>query len=142
MRKAFLLFLFALSPLLADEETTPESSQPKQEIVIPDETSGEVTDWKTPADQYKAAFIRTVALIVGIIALVLIVVWLLRRMAGTRPMLSNHYKNIKILERRALSPQTILYQVEIGGKQVIISESKVHVSTLTEFDTLDKGKEL
>jgi flagellar protein FliO/FliZ len=142
MRNILLLLFFALSPIFATAASTSPLTEENQEIVTPEQLVDEQTDWKTPTEQYKTSFIRTVLLIFGIIFLVIIVIWVLRRMGGTKPMMSNHYKNIKILERRALSPQTILYQVEIGGRQVIISESKVQVSALTEFDTLDKGKEL
>lgn len=145
----------AKEPQQESPETPAPAEPAKQEAaplpkapVMDDETSedGELKPQATHEwdmnQQYKAAFMKTILIIIAIIFGVFIVIWLLRRMAGSRSMVSNHYKNIKVLERRHLSPQTMLYQVEIGGRQVLIAESKVHVSTLTEFDVLDKGKEL
>jgi flagellar protein FliO/FliZ len=126
MKRLLLLSLFAFASVVAD--TLPEVTQQPEPTVEWDATG-----------EYKATFFRTLFLIIGVILVVLIAVWVLKRMALGKPMVSNHYRNIKILERRPLSPQTILYQIEIGGRQVIIAESKVDVRVLTQFDTLDKG---
>jgi len=127
MRKFLFLALVGFACLAADEAEPLPHPEP-------------ITQWDA-SGEYKATFFRTLFVIVGILVVVLIIVWLLKRMSSGRPMMVNHYKNIKILERRPLSPQTILYQLEIGGRQVIIAESKVEVKVLTQFDTLEKGRE-
>ncbi len=147
MQKFLFLLLASCSYLVGEVSPPPPppapvESAPVQKPDHDDDIQPEaIKEWDA-SGYYKTAFFRTVFLIVGVIALVLIVMYLLKRLATNRPLMTNHHKNIKILERRALSPQTILYQVEIGGRQVLIAESKVEVKRITEFDTLEKGKEL
>ena len=53
------------------------------------------------------------------------------RMGGKGQFKMGSGRSINILEKRALSPKSILYIVEIGSKKVLISESQVEVRTLT-----------
>jgi flagellar biogenesis protein FliO len=43
-------------------------------------------------------------------------------------------RSINILEKRALSPKSILYIVEIGNKKILIAESQVEVRALTTYE--------
>ena len=47
---------------------------------------------------------------------------------------ANLTKNIKILEKRAISPKSLLYIVEIDGKKILISESNLEVRKIKEID--------
>ena len=58
----------------------------------------------------------------------------MRRYAKNRPFQVNHKKNIKILERRQISPATFLYHIQIGNKQIVISESKSEVRVVANLD--------
>jgi len=41
---------------------------------------------------------------------------------------------IKILEKRALSPKSMLYLIEVGGKPFVISESQLEVRLVQTLD--------
>jgi flagellar protein FliO/FliZ len=110
--KRFLsaLTLFAL-PLLADEEAVFNTGQ------------------------YKAAFVKTSLTFIAFIALILLTVWLIRRMGSGQMTKLNQTRHMKVLERRPLSPKSTLYLVEIGGKHVVLAESQLEVRPITTLDT-------
>jgi len=65
-----------------------------------------------------------------LLAIALILSWAIRR----RALLTvSHHKtrgSIELLERRALSPKSILYLIEIGETQILIGESPTGISIL------------
>ncbi|MDN3508261.1 MAG: flagellar biosynthetic protein FliO [Simkaniaceae bacterium] len=69
-----------------------------------------------------------------------IIYWLYKRFAQSRTMAANSIKTIKILERRPLSPKSMLYLVEIGDKQVIIAESQHNITTVKHLDWGDNSE--
>ena len=67
---------------------------------------------------------------------------MLRKMSYGRLRGINALKSIKILEKRPLSSKSILYLIEVGGKQVLIAESQLAVRTITTLDWLGSDKDL
>ena len=55
---------------------------------------------------------------------------------------ANNTKAIKILEKRVLSPKSILYLVKVENKKVLISESHMEVRAITNETVQDKIVEL
>lgn len=114
------LFCFFLPWLIYADEIVPEEIQPK-----PVNLSSEL---------YQKQFFHTLIIIVVIVITAFVLIWLMRRFSKDRPLQMNHKKNIKILERRQISPNTYLYHMEIGTKQFVISESKCDVRLITNLD--------
>ena len=83
---------------------------------------------------YEGAFLKMaitfVAVIVGIIA----TIWVMRRLLGGR-LGGVSSQSIKIIDRRALSPKTMLYVIEVDGKQAVIAESQLEIKRLMELDS-------
>ncbi|MEC8306278.1 MAG: flagellar biosynthetic protein FliO [Chlamydiota bacterium] len=71
-----------------------------------------------------------------------ITIWLVRKIGNDRMKTFNHLKSIKIVERRPLSAKSMLYLVEVGGKQVLLAESQLEVRRITSIDWLQEGKDL
>ena len=86
---------------------------------------------------YEGAFLKMLltfaALIVGIIG----AVWFLRRMAGGK-FGGAAGRSIKIIEKKPLSPKTMLYIIEFEGKQTLITESQLEVKKLISLDLLNE----
>lgn len=82
---------------------------------------------------YEGAFVRMLVTLLGLVFLVFATFWILRRL-GKGQFKMGSGRSINILEKRALSPKSILYIVEIGQKKVLISESQVEVRALTTFE--------
>jgi len=111
------------------DETAQEFEDP-QEVVAP--SKPEVI---SPSEiSYKAQFYKTLIAVILILLIVLFFIWILRRFSPSQAFHANSRKNIKILERRHLSPNTYLYHIQVGEKQFIIAESKFQVSTVATLD--------
>lgn len=83
---------------------------------------------------YKGAFVKMMVTLLGLIVLIVISVWMLRRISHGRMKQMNYGREIKILERRPLSAKSVLYLVEIGGKKVVVAESQVEIRAITTAD--------
>lgn len=70
-----------------------------------------------------------------IISLILIAAWFLKRMLNTKQEIENTTSIIKVIEKRGLSPKTVVYLLEIEGKSVVVAESQNGVTLLTNYDS-------
>lgn len=82
---------------------------------------------------YEGAFLKMIltllALVVGIIG----TVWFMRRLSSGR-FGGGSSHSIKVLEKKALSPKTMLYVIEVEGKQTLIAESQLEIKRIMELD--------
>lgn len=83
-------------------------------------------------------FTKTLFLIIGVLILLFLTAWFLRKIAKSRSENLNHIKNIKVIESRPLSPKTMLYLLEVGGRQIVVTESQINVKEITTFDWIEK----
>lgn len=116
-----------LSPTPASP-TTPQSTPEPTPLHVP--TPEEI---QTPS--YEGAFAKMLLTLVGLIALVFMTVWLLRKLTQGK-IGAFGKKHINVVERRPLSPKSILYIVEVGGKQILVAESQLEIKTLASLDGL------
>lgn len=92
-------------------------------------------------DKFFAEFINMLATLGLIIGLILIVAWFLKRLVNTRIEQANSNSSIKILERRNLSPKSILYLLEIEGTAYLVAESVNGITRLSEFPIAQETNE-
>ncbi|NGX52215.1 MAG: hypothetical protein KR126chlam5_00511 [Candidatus Anoxychlamydiales bacterium] len=133
MKKYFLIifsifFLFTQPNFLYSDNITPieeslVSKRDKEDMYPVFETT-----------EYKPAFFKMLLILIGLIALIFLTFWIFRRLMKVRLTQANLTKNIKILEKRAISPKSLLYIVEIDGKKILISESNLEVRKIKELD--------
>ena len=149
MMKYFLRLAFIIlvaSAKFAYAQTDASKEQPKQ---TEEQTPQTDTSTKEPAQEgtnffdkveapvtYKGAFTKMILTLLGLIVLIVVSVWILRRISHGRLKQMNYGRAIKVLERRPLSSKTALYLVEISGKKVVIAESQIEVRTITTADHL------
>lgn len=84
--------------------------------------------------EYKPAFFKMLLILIALIALIFLTFWIFRRLMRMRLSQANLTKNIKILEKRAISPKSLLYIIEIDGKKVLISESNLEVRKIKDIE--------
>lgn len=155
MKKIFTLF-FAASlllqlPLLAEDsvspktESTSQSQQKAPDFSPPKDLTGpvfpleEVIGKPSPdTDRFLTEFMNMMATLGLIISLILVFAWFLKRMLNSRQEQANTTSLIKVLERRALSPKTAIYLIEVEGKSIVVAESQNGVTPLIHYDTLDE----
>lgn len=90
-----------------------------------------------PTPTYEHALGKMLLTLLGLIVLIFLTIWMLRRLSGSKTNGASS-RSIKILERRPISQKSVLYLIEVDGKQVMISESQLEVRTIT---TLEKSDE-
>ena len=118
LAKFILIFLWITSPLAFAQETTD----------FFDSMEAPVT--------YKGAFVKMMLTLLALLVLIVISVWMLRRISHGRMKQMNYGRSIKVIERRPLSAKSVLYLVEIAGKKVVVAESQLEVRTITTADHL------
>ena len=84
----------------------------------------------TPGD-FKISFFKTLLSMALCLAAILVALWFVKRFANKKFFNLNDQHNIKIIERRPISPKSVLFLVQIGNKQVLIAESQLEVRALT-----------
>lgn len=140
MKKIFSLFFF-LFVSLAYAQDPGNSQSGKQQEQAQDQSDNALFESMDAPISYKGAFVKMMATLLGLIALIVISVWMLRRISHGRLKQMNYGRSIKILERRPLSAKTILYLVEISGKKVVVAESHLEVNKITTADHLSPEDE-
>lgn len=88
--------------------------------------------------KYETIFMNTMVILVLIIVGAFVCVWAYRRFTNTKISQLNHMRSIKIIERRPLSPKSMLYLVEINGKQLLLSESQLEVRALSPVESTEE----
>ena len=86
--------------------------------------------------EYGGLFWKTILTLIGIVVVFVLVFYLLREWLGIRSTRMNYLKNIKILEKRPLSPKSMLYLVEVAGRQFLLAESQLEVRPITEIEEI------
>ena len=99
---------------------------------LPDLASSEVMP------SYEGAFLKMFLTLVALIVGVFLMVWVLKRLAHGR-LSSSNGKSIHVLEKKPLSPKTMLYLIEVDGKQTVIAESQLEIKKLMTIEE-EKGE--
>ncbi|HEV3270515.1 MAG TPA: flagellar biosynthetic protein FliO [Candidatus Rhabdochlamydia sp.] len=120
----FSIFIVSSASLFAQMENT---SQDPHVNDLPYSVSKELMPFPD-----SASFTRMWITIAAALALLFVTLWLLRRFkTGHFKKFGGNSSTFTIIERKTLSPKTMLYIVEINNKRLLISESQVEVRTLT-----------
>ncbi|MBX9923784.1 MAG: flagellar biosynthetic protein FliO [Rhabdochlamydiaceae bacterium] len=132
--KVFSLFLmiFSLHAAPMQPPAPPLATETPIETVV---IEPQIQHPETPPpvkdhESYEHAFIKMILTLGGLLVLVFLTLWLLRKFSQGRIGGFGSTKKIKILEKKPLSPKTVLYLVELDGKQVFIAESQLEIKTL------------
>ncbi|MCB1082432.1 MAG: flagellar biosynthetic protein FliO [Chlamydiia bacterium] len=154
--KPFFIFLFVLcTPLLAEEESTLAQSELIAEAPKPTAPAEKEAEAPPPTkeenhpiplheatESYETAFIKTIVVLVGLLVLVILTIWMFRKISNGRFRGMNVLKSVKILEKRPLSPKSMLYLIEVSGKQILLAESQLEVRNVATLDYLGSDKDL
>lgn len=134
MLKIFLhlsqLFLFCVTPLIANTEPPP----------APVHVEPAVPEVSMP--EYQGAFIKMFLTLIGLVVAIFFTIWALKRLSRGRLHQMNSHRSIKILERRPLSAKTVLYLIEVAGKQAMIAESQLEVKRILTFEDFTESEKM
>lgn len=90
-----------------------------------------------PAGDLGAAFAKMCLSLVALIALLVVSYWFLKRLMQNRMQKNSENAAIHILEKRMISPKTMLYLIEVDKKKIVIAESQLEIKKISE-DPLEK----
>jgi flagellar biogenesis protein FliO len=85
-----------------------------------------------PPGDYGAAFVKMFLTLIALIALFGLTVWLIKRLIRSRLEKGSGEQLIQILEKKMISPKTMLYVVELEGKRILLAESHLEVRPVSE----------
>jgi len=63
----------------------------------------------------------------ALMALLVILIWLLKKISSSKLGFFHSDSGMKVLERKALSPKTNLYVLDVHGQKMLITESSLHL---------------
>jgi flagellar protein FliO/FliZ len=127
MKRFLYLFFPILGFALDTALPSPDAPSPLETEPIP-----------PPVPSYEATFWKMLLALAGMVIFLLIVIWLFKRFFSSRSISNNQSRAIKIIERRPLSPKSMLYLVEIGKNQVLICESQHEVRRLMTLEAFEE----
>ena len=116
MKYIFLFLTLFFAPCLAEEkETMPESYRVWEQ----QNASREVKE----EGRYGELWNKTLFLLIVILAVLFIATWFLKRFDRFKLKPSDKTTRIQLIERKVLSPKSVLYLIEIDGNKIALSES-------------------
>ena len=87
-----------------------------------------------PSGNYGLAFVKMLLTLVFLLSLFIITVWFLKRLIRSRlEKGSGQQKIIQVLEKKMISPNTMLYVIEVEGKRILVAESHLEVRPISEI---------
>lgn len=107
------------------------SAAPDTSPDVPSEVPG-----VSPIDMvpgYEGAFLKMFLALIGLIVAIFFTVWLLKKLTQGK-WSGGSSKAIKIIEKRPLSPKTMLYIIDVDGQQSVIAESQLEVKHLMNLE--------
>lgn len=128
-----LLSLFVAKCPLTASPSLLAASEDKQEMTIEGKDGEELV-----SVSYEKTFVKMIFTLVALIAFIILTFWFLRRISQARMGQFSGSKRIKVLERRPISPKSVLYLVEIGGKKVLVAESHLEVRKIALVEEVER----
>ena len=136
MKKILLTLLLLFSPLLAQEG---KPADPLEQY--PEYFNDELKKVDKAGDsRFIDEFIQMMIYLSGIVAFMVLFMWVLKKMMSVKIEQSNRSSSIKILQSRTLSQKTTLYVVAFQDKTYTIAESMNGVTRLGESQLKDEGE--
>ena len=112
----------------------------QQKTTLPSPSSLEDSpphDLQAATTSYETAFFKMLFVLAAILIVVALLFFVLKKLSSSRMQQSNHFRSIKILEKRAISPKSMLYLIEIGGKKLLLAESQLEIRPISTLDWIE-----
>ncbi len=87
----------------------------------------------SPPPNYGFAIAQMLLTFTAIIVLLFVSFWFLRRLIQNRLQKGVGDQAIQILEKRMISPKTMLYWIEVDNKKILIAESHLEVRKIESY---------
>ena len=88
---------------------------------------------EAPPGDFGAAFAKMILTLIALVALLAITFWFVRRLIQQRLQKGTGEQTIQIIEKKMISPKTMLYVVEIENQKILIAESHLEIRKIHNF---------
>lgn len=104
------------------------------ELTALDQTAIDMSETASqiPPGDLGAAFVKMFLSLIVLVILLGVSYWFIRRLVQNRLQKGVGNAAIQILEKRMISPKTMLYLVEVEGKRILLAESHLEIKRLAE----------
>lgn len=89
-----------------------------------------------PSVDFGAAFAKMFLTLIALILLLFISYWFIRKILRHRLERGIGQKSIHIIEKKMISPKTMLYIVEADGKKILLAESHLEIKKLETLEPI------
>lgn len=135
-----LAFLSYLAPVLA-ENTTPAAQEAVSDQVNTNSSNSVPSEMDFESFDFGQQFLKMMGTLVLLILLILLAAFVFRKTLNTRLGQLNKKSRIKILEKRALSPKSSLYLIELDQQKLLLGESAHGLHSLMNLPNNDPSFE-
>ncbi len=118
---------------LSKLEAFPEDCTDLISAVDPVSLMNTATD--TPGD-HGASFVKMFLTMITLVLLFGLTIWFLKRLVRMRLEKGTGEQMIHVLEKKMLSPKTMLYVIEHDGKKILLAESQLEIRNIVSSNIL------
>ena len=86
-----------------------------------------------PPGDYGTAFMKMFFTLLALIILFGVSIWFIRKLIQNRLTRGSGEDLIQIIEKKMISPKTMLYVIEIEGQKVLLAESQLEIRKIQQF---------
>lgn len=129
----FRLFLMATFFMLPATLTPlPQDQMPQEFSEALKKDNLEELPVEEQTNRFLYEFIKMLIMLGGLIILLLAANWYVKRLGSQRDQKTNVESVIKIIEKRSLSPRSVVYLLEVDGKSILVGETPHGLIRLSE----------
>jgi flagellar biogenesis protein FliO len=88
---------------------------------------------QVPPGDLGAAFVKMFICLIALVILLFVSYWFIRRMIQNRLQKGVGDAAIQIIEKRMISPKTMLYLIEVDRKRILVAESHLEIKRIAEL---------
>ena len=125
------------APAVKQEQTAP-AAQPSPTPPPPEFPFHSETTPPQGPPSYEGAFVKMIVTVVGLVCFVLLTIWALRKIGQGRFRGFGSNRSIQVIEKKPLSPKSMLYLVEVGHQKFLIAESQLEIRRLGTIEDLSE----
>lgn len=85
---------------------------------------------EAPPGDFGAAFAKMILTLLALVALLAVTFWFIRRLIQQRLQKGVGEQSIRVIEKKMISPKTMLYVVEIENQKILIAESHLEIKKI------------
>ena len=91
-------------------------------------------------NRFLKEFFKMLLMLGLLVGALLLITWIFKRTMSTRMDQMNVTSAIKILERRSLTPKSVVYLVEVYGRSIVFAESPSGITALADITSQEREK--